>query len=172
MSKADFEKFLELKQTQHDTFVEDYNNTPRQRKDNYVEWVSGIISQIKSWMAPITYHEHVTVEDEEKTITEPPIGDYIVSSLTITIYDCKIQIDPVGSIVLYAEGRIDIKSNYTRNDWCLVFKGFKAPFETTLTKTIPYVKERKELPFNEDTFFDVLTEIGMEDLDYEEPNHE
>ena len=78
--------------------LDEWRDYLRQFKDCIVEFLQEHIEQDK-----------VQLEYKAKYITEENIGSYEVHTITIVIGKTKIELEPIGTLLIGAKGRVDMK---------------------------------------------------------------
>ena len=79
------------------------------------EWVNNLdnfYTTIKRFLKDYISKEKINLTCEKKTISEEYIGDYEVDSYTISIGKNKIKLDPIGTNIIGAKGRVDMIGPY------------------------------------------------------------
>ncbi len=121
-----------------------------EKKNRWLENIEDLYKLISSWLEPLEKERVLSHSIEKTTVKEDPIGSYDVGVLTILIGNQKVEFYPKGTLIIGAEGRIDIK-------------GQRAVRTIILNEGQWSVVERsprlKTLPFNEDSFQDILSEV-------------
>ena len=105
---------------------------------------------VKSWLVPLENDGTVQSVISPGSRSEGQIGSYQIDELTLRIGNQEIRFIPKATLIIGAEGRVDIRGNagvrsliLDKGQWFIVDR-----------------KPRLEIfPFNEDSFQDVLRDI-------------
>lgn len=118
-------------------------------KNLWLSRVSDLYDTIKQWLAPLE-HEVLEFKPSKMTVVEDYIGAYEADVLTIQIGAQEVSFFPKGTLIVGAEGRVDIRG--PRAIRTIIFNEGK-------WRLVERTSKLKVLPFNEDSFRDILTEI-------------
>ena len=121
------------------------------RRIQWLDSLNHLYGVIDDWLSELKEDGTVTVSTEPKTLEEEDLGCYEANSLVIKVGPAKVTLEPLGTVILGAYGRIDIKGSKGSvmlvepewNDWQIAIR-------TPRLKTVP---------LTEDSFTDVLKEI-------------
>lgn len=120
------------------------------KKDSWLKNIGKFYERILAWLEPLIHEGVVRYETKTVTLEEEPIGAYEVEILTIHIGNQEVIFYPKGTLIIGAQGRIDIR-------------GHRAVRSTVLNNDQWSVVERapkiKMLPFTEESFQDILSEV-------------
>lgn len=109
-SGSGFSDFLGRKKTEYQEEEMNWNNT----KNEWVEQLNRFMSQIDKWLEDQKKNDIITLKSASLTIQEEHLGEYKAPSRELSIGKVKIQIEPIGRLIIGARGRIDIYSSYER----------------------------------------------------------
>ncbi len=120
------------------------------RKNDWLRNIAGLYARIRKWLAPLEKEGVLSFLTANITLQEEQIGSYDVEVLTILIGKQRVAFYPKGALIIGAEGRIDIRGQravrtiiFNDGSWHLVERSPKL----------------KVLPFNQNSFQDVLSEV-------------
>ena len=120
------------------------------RKDNWVRNISELYGVVRKWLEPLEKEGVLHFLSSRIRLQEEQIGDYEVEVLTILIGKQKVSFYPKGALIIGAEGRVDIRGQaavrtiiFNDGRWQIVERSPKL----------------KVLPFDQDSFQDVLSEV-------------
>ena len=120
------------------------------RKQDWLSNIADLYAVIRKWLQPLEKEGVLRFLTANITLQEEQIGAYGVEVLTILIGKQRVAFYPKGTLIIGAEGRIDIRGQravrtiiFNDGDWHLVERSPKL----------------KVLPFNQNSFQDVLTEV-------------
>ena len=120
------------------------------KKNEWIENVAGLYERVRTWLEPLEKENVLSYRTEPVTLQEEPIGSYEVDALTILIGKQRVVFQPKGTLIIGAEGRVDIR-------------GLRAVRTLLCSDGLWSVVERaprlKVLPFTEDSFQDILSEV-------------
>ena len=139
-------------------FLKGKNEEHKRQQINFHEireqWLANVaefMKNIKSWIAASQAEGLLKVREYEIEINEENLRNYKVTALELIVGDEKIQITPVGRMIIGAIGRIDISSSYNKfivlqkeeNEW--IFRNDQS--------------KEKFKPFTENDFVAILKEL-------------
>jgi len=120
------------------------------RKKKWLTSLSELYDLVKSWLRPLEKDGTLHYLSTPITLQEDYLGSYQVEALSLQIGKQKVDFYPKGTLIIAAEGRVDVR-------------GPRAMRTLILSEGQWSVVERsprlKMLPFNEDSFQDVLQEV-------------
>lgn len=106
------EKFLEMMRTAAKKMLEEEAlRKPVDwdaRREWWMEKLEALYSSVEEWMAPLTTDGTFILKRIEKTIKEEALGHYKTTRLEIALGSSKIILEPIGSIIIGAFGRVDV----------------------------------------------------------------
>ena len=77
------------------------------RRERWIQQVHHLFSQIQAWLSDYESQNYLSTSVTMKPLNEEHLGAYEIEVLTIKAGLRKVILDPVGSIVIGGEGRID-----------------------------------------------------------------
>jgi hypothetical protein len=120
------------------------------RKEEWLSNLNDLYALIRSWLRPLEEDGTLSYSITQVTLQEDYLGSYSVDALSLHIGNQRIEFYPKGTLIVGAEGRVDVR-------------GPKAVRTLVLSNGQWSVVERsprlKMLPFNEDSFQDMLQEV-------------
>lgn len=81
------------------------------RKKKWLQHIDDLYGQIKGWLESLEKETILSFIDSEITLDEPPLGPYNVKILTIVIGGQRISFVPKGTLIVGAQGRVDIQGH-------------------------------------------------------------
>lgn len=161
MSREEFEAFL----TKHSK-VPEINWSSRLM--SWKDAIDDFYTQVDSFLAPYVSDGRVSIKYADKRMFEDHVGQYESRYATITIGTNSVRLDPVGTIVVGALGRIDMIGPGGIAKFVLVDRGVVEPSMEEERNTTPTWEWRiatmqpriKFLPLNEDSFYSSLMEVA------------
>jgi len=120
------------------------------RKEEWLKAIDGLYDLVKSWLQPLESDDTLRFRLAKISLEEDQIGTYEVDVLTLLIGKQRVAFYPKGTLIIGADGRVDVRGQ--RAVRTLVLNGGRW-----------FVVERaprlKTLPFNDDSFQDLLREV-------------
>jgi len=120
------------------------------RKERWLAAINDLYDLVKSWLQPLENDGTVRYQLAPIPLNEEHIGAYKVDVLTLLIGKQSIAFHPKGTLIMGADGRVDVR-------------GQRAVRTLVLNEGEWLVVERtprlRTLPFNEDSFQDLLQEV-------------
>lgn len=105
MGKKDFERILEHKQKKGESI--DWEKQKREWLDS----VSRLYKFVDQCLGSYLQAGKVQVRREQKSITEEFIGTYQIEKSVIEVGGDIIVLEPIGTLIVGAFGRVDVRSN-------------------------------------------------------------
>ena len=103
MGKKDLQAFIAAKKKIEKTKEIDWGK----KKDNWLEKLNKLYEDIESWLNDLE-QDVVSIEYVDKDINEEHIGMYTAKKMTLRIADEQVVLDPVGTLLIGAAGRVDM----------------------------------------------------------------
>ena len=111
------------------------------KKNLWLGKVNELYGHIGLWLGDLTQSGKVSLStDEEVSVVEEHIGPYTVPVMKIGIGDETIRLDPVGTLIIGASGRVDIKGRAGNAMLVLLGKDKQVPDELVwkyVEKSVP-----------------------------------
>lgn len=178
MSKKDFEEYLKKSQSQADEGAEiDWGK----KRDEWLDYLGQFYSRIQAFLKDYADTGNLSIGFHEKTINEELIGEYKTDSMTVKLKGDEVIFDPIGTNLIGAKGRVDMKGSAGTVKFVLVNKQSSGPkIKLTIQVSGEPVKEEKEpadqeiewgwkiatppprikyIELDEESFFDSLMEV-------------
>lgn len=109
-SSPDFSDFLERKKAEYKEEEVNWMDT----KKEWIEQLNCFMKKIDGWLEEQQKTGTLSVKEMDVTLQEEHLGEYIAPSRELSIGNKKIQIKPIGRLIIGARGRVDIYSAYER----------------------------------------------------------
>jgi hypothetical protein len=167
VSKKEFEKFLGKQKRLAAINWED-------RKGKWLAQVEQFYKKVRKFLGEYEKSGKVSLSERRKLISEEGIGQYHIDQLIVKFGGQEVVFDPIGTVLIGVQGRIDMKSHLGTVMFVLVDKRADSP-SSLYNKSYPAMKSAsfdqrgwkistsppviKYLDFNEESFFDALLEI-------------
>ncbi len=81
------------------------------RKKKWLKRIDDLYGQVRNWLESLEKETILSLVDSEITLDEPPVGQYNVKVLTIVIGGQRIRFVPKGTLIVGAQGRVDIQGH-------------------------------------------------------------
>ncbi len=181
MGKRDFERILDQKQKKSESI--DWEK----KKNEWIESVSTLYKFVDECLDPYLQAGKVQIRREKKSLTEEYIGTYSIEKLIIGIGENTIVLEPIGTLIVGAFGRVDSRSNLGTATLVLVPETSTGPRIEVSVSTTKEERQRLEearkkaeverkaeqkvwkvateppnisyLELTEDRFFDIMVEL-------------
>lgn len=168
----------------------DENEIPFDWEKEKQEWISAVdnlYDSITKWLAPFTSgtDSQIKISLEEKIAKEEEYGSYVIKKMSIVIKGQQVVLDPIGTMLIGAKGRVDMEGSYGKIRFLLVDKTLKEPRITvriidSLHKALEEQKPKEApiewgwkiatppprvqyIPLNEETFSESLLSVITND---------
>jgi hypothetical protein len=116
MRKERIERGVTMQQT-----LEDFLRAKKKKEDKLkqaVDWdrrkawwlgkINSLYDEVKQWLGPLISDGTVIIKDVTVDIDEEGIGSYEASSLEISVGSEVVKLEPIGTIIIAALGRVDL----------------------------------------------------------------
>ena len=120
---------MTINQSSFDNFVERKTEETKlvnweAKKRLWLTKVNELYSQIEVWLSDWTRDKKITISTNETiSIVEEYIGQYQTPVMKISIGDEKIELIPIGTLIIGSRGRIDVKGKAGSIMLILIKKG-------------------------------------------------
>ncbi len=178
MGKREFDAYLKKRRADAETVTQvDWNK----KRDDWLQYLADFYNQVERFLGEYRKSGDVTFKYDEKYMQEEFIGQYRARSLRIRIKDKDVVLDPVGTNLIGANGRVDMIGDAGTVRFVLVDKssngpGLSVPVETQdKPRKVEGEKETegiewawkiatpppriKYIEVNAESFFDALMEV-------------
>ena len=177
MSLKDLEEFLN-----EDKATEGFFDWEKE-KSEWIGYVNTFYTNILAWLKPLTDkpNSNLKISFETMVLSEEEIGDYEIKKMKLVIKGHRVVLEPIGTNLIGAKGRIDMTGTYGTVRFLLVDKKLKKP-NVTVRITNPIMDQVLEdqkqyspvewewrivtfppnvqfIPFNEETFSNSLLSV-------------
>ncbi len=105
MGKKDFDEFL--KKDQANAHIEPRTDWTK-RRDEWLEYLGDFYKQVEEFLTEYLASGDVSMEYQDKYINEELVGHYPAQSLRLRIRGRDVILDPVGTNLIGARGRVDM----------------------------------------------------------------
>jgi hypothetical protein len=179
MGKKEFDEYIQYKTVKPDDSFKE-----RELRE-WFQYITVLYGYIKKWLSDYIQKNDIKVEVRKKKLYEEFSGEYEADSLELTLKNSKIIFEPVGTMLIGAKGRVDIKSVNGTVSLILVDKKLDSPsiqvhiftskkeeedYESKKKNTVPQKIEwvwkvlvnndqMRYVTLNEENFFDILMEL-------------
>ncbi len=179
MSKQDFDDFInQATKNQNNESIIDWNTI----RDEWLKRLTEFYALIESFLAEYKKDGKLDYQFSKKDIFEEYIGNYSVDVMDIKLGEHRVRLEPIGTNLIGAHGRVDLIGVNGKVKIGLVNKDFNGPKITT-TVTVegmskPINQQPKEIKktelawkivtpppkikyidLNQDVFLDALLEV-------------
>ncbi len=127
-----------------------------ERRRRWLESLRSLYETIEEWLGELEEQGTVSVSYEAKTLGEEDIGTYEADVMVIEVGPERILLEPVGTQVLGARGRVDVRSSGSIEHAMLVETEWDDWQIAVRTPRVTYY------PLTEEAFTDVLREVMAE----------
>lgn len=124
MSKQTFDEFINKKAK------EKYDSEPADwdaRRDEWLDSLDKFYQKIEDFLAEYVKEKKLAIHYTEETIFEEYIGRYSAKALNIELGHHKLRLEPVGTIIIGARGRVDLIGANGTVKFVLVNKQLSGP---------------------------------------------
>ncbi len=95
------------------------------QKEKWLSHISNLYYEIDLWTTEFQEEGIFKITKTQKKITEEEIGEYDIETLSISTDDNTLILDPVGTLLIGAWGRINLTSNKGKRIFLLLPIGYK-----------------------------------------------
>lgn len=103
---SNFMEFLRDKQSQEEQEAQSLV----QRREEWLTSLRTLFDQIETWLAEPTAEKLVKIVKRTIEIDEYKIGRYEVPQLLLYVGHDVVRVEPVGTLIIGAKGRVDLKA--------------------------------------------------------------
>ena len=130
MSKKEFDIFINAQ-------IDKQNNESpvdwEARRQEWLEHISQFYTMIEFFLKEYKESGKLSYQYSQKNITEEYAGSYSVRVLDIKLGEHKVRLEPIGTIIISATGRIDLIGANGKVKFVLVNKTYTAPSPAKVT---------------------------------------
>jgi hypothetical protein len=109
-----------------------------------------LYEEVRNWLEPLKKETILDFIDSKMVLNEPPLGPYNVKVLTIVIGGQRISFVPKGTLIVGAQGRVDIQGH--KGMRTIILSGDK----WSLVRRTPSLKL---LDFDQTSFQSILDDV-------------
>jgi hypothetical protein len=95
-----------------DDFIKQQSVVPEldatEEKRQFLVYLDRFYEQVESFLKPYVESKRVQIQYRSKKIFEELIGEYDVKAAVVVVGNSSIKLDPIGTIVIGAKGRVDM----------------------------------------------------------------
>ncbi|MFW5658476.1 MAG: hypothetical protein ACOCZ8_00715 [Bacteroidota bacterium] len=159
-----FEEFLKSQ-------TESKSETPvdwERRKDLWLNSIKQLYRQVRDWLRTYKddgYPIEILEEVPDIYIEEKLLGAYKAERLNFKVGRHQFQFQPVGTVIVGAQGRVDIYGPYGKR---LLIKPELGEEKRKWYVVDPNNRSGNQLPFSEETFQKIIVELGTPAIKEEE----
>jgi hypothetical protein len=126
------------------------------RRRRWLDSLGSLYKTIEGWLGELKQQGTVSVSYEARTLVEEDMGSYEADAMVIEVGPERILLEPVGTQVVGARGRVDVKSSSSIEHATVVETEWDAWQIAVRTPRVTYY------PLTEEAFTDVLREVMAE----------
>jgi hypothetical protein len=177
MSKKHFDEFIDKKiKEKTEEKIIDWNA----RRDEWLLYLSQFYDRVENFLDEYKRDGKLSLQYNNKEIIEEQIGSYSAKTLEIHLGNDRVKLDPIGTILIGATGRIDLIGANGKIKFVLVDRKLSVPqikfnvwiegeehpqedkevqdieLEWKIATPPPRIKY---IDLEQDTFFDALMEV-------------
>ena len=120
------------------------------RKEKCLRRIDELYEEVRSWLEPLKKETILDFIDSKMVLNEPPLDPYNVKVLTIVIGGQRISFVPKGTLIVGAQGRVDIQGH--KGMRTIILSGDK----WSLVRRTPSLKL---LDFDQTSFQSILDDV-------------
>lgn len=169
MGKKDFDEFLSQEPT--NAYLEPQTDWGERRRE-WLNYLKEFYEQVEGFLSEYLASRDVSREYQEKLINEEMVGTYPVQALHLRIRGRDVILDPVGTNLIGARGRVDMTGpaatvRFVLIGWDVIQVGTRpetgAEVETEMPEWVWKIATPppriRYLDLNADSFLDALMEV-------------
>ncbi|ELI8161202.1 TPA: hypothetical protein ACVEY8_004042 [Yersinia enterocolitica] len=100
---------------------------PQEQINEYIILTNNLYKAIRESIKELVDDDLVSLRMEKISIYEEGLGDYNIESLYISFANEKVQLKPVGTMLIGSKGRVDMIGPKGIERFTLIRKGIKSP---------------------------------------------
>lgn len=97
------------------------------KRNEWIKFLDGFYKTIESYLNPYVDEGKIDILYGKKKIFEEYIGEYEVRTATISVGENKLKLDPIGTNIIAAKGRVDMIGPNGKIKFVLVDSAASAP---------------------------------------------
>jgi hypothetical protein len=141
MGKREFDEYLKKRRGDTETVTQiDWSK----KRDDWLQYLAGFYNQVEKFLSEYRESGDVAFNYNEKDIHEESVGQYRAKSLRIRIKDKDVVLDPVGTNLIGAKGRVDMIGDAGTVKFVLVDRRLDGPGLSVAIKTQGKQREVEE----------------------------
>ena len=114
MGKKDFDEYLRKRRQEPEQPDIDWTK----ERDEWLAYLDQLHEMIEHFLKEYIESGDISIEKVKKLINEEPIGEYEASSMTLEVRGNQVTLDPIGTNVIGAKGRVDMKGKCRNRQAC------------------------------------------------------
>jgi hypothetical protein len=122
MGKNEFQKYIDSVSKIEKNEI-DWNK----EKEDWLKYIDEFYKNIETWLEEYKKKDQIKTIYSNKEIIEENIGRYYAKVLEVMINNKKLYFDPIGTLLVGAKGRIDLKGPKGKILFVLVDKNYVGP---------------------------------------------
>lgn len=142
--------------------AEQEKNTPpvdwNAERDWWLDQLRELHAKIRSWLSALVAQGLVTIQDAPMRLSEEHIGVYAANALVLTFTNQAIVLEPKGTIIVGARGRIDVFLRGSRGSQVVMLL-LSGPKECPQWTIWPERDPRSHQKLDESTFKELLNSL-------------
>ncbi len=124
MGKQDLQAFINAKkQMANEEITTDWE----QIKTEWLKNLEELYKSIDSWLKEFDNNDAIKINYSDTELNEENIGIYNAKKMIIKISDEQISLEPIGTLLIGAKGRVDMKGKSGKINILLVSEESKSP---------------------------------------------
>ncbi|OCS91760.1 hypothetical protein [Caryophanon latum] len=131
MSLKDLEDFINKNENEKNNDVFNWEN----EKKEWIDYVDKFYKDVECWLEPLG--AKVTYQFNDITLHEESYESYTIRQMQIGISGYQVFLEPIGTMLIGAKGRIDLKGPYGLKKFLLLSKD-------RINVTVKFKKELEE----------------------------
>jgi hypothetical protein len=179
MSQTDFDRFL-------NSYTKEKKEIDIEKvKKEWLEQLEVLYKNINKWLEKFISEKKVEISYNNYRFTEDGIGSYFANIMIIHFADQEVKLNPIGTMIIGAKGRVDFegkkgKARFVLVDEDLLNSNPQNHYFDSRKKRLEYEEKQKNIPkktinlvwkiatpppnmsfieLDESTFFDALMEV-------------
>jgi hypothetical protein len=128
MSKTDFDAFISKQAKVNSDKAIDWDA----RRDEWLKYLSYFYKKVDGFLKEYVEDGRVACKYTEQEIFEEYIGSYSAKALNIELGSYKLKLQPIGTNIIGAKGRVDLIGANGKVKFVLVNKNASAPKKSCL----------------------------------------
>lgn len=145
MSKQDFDAFINQTTKKQDDPIIDWDK----KREEWLKYLSEFYKLIENFLEEYKNSKKLSYWFPEKDIFEEYIGRYSVKVMDIQLGEHKVSLEPIGTNLIGADGRVDLIGVNGTVKFVLVNKNYLAPPNIKVTISVEGEQKSEEQQINQ-----------------------